>query len=317
MTKTAIRSDVQTFLDLWNASPLARMEDLPVGQVRALIGRARAAAPPVTHDLAIVRDFAADVSGRSLGMRFYDARAERSPGPLVIYYHGGGFVLGDLESHHALCVALAEQLDLPVVAVDYRLAPESPWPAAPDDAEAAARWLAAHGRDALGREIAALVLAGDSAGANLAAVVAHRLRDRPATIPVAAQFLSYPCVDSAGGTRSRKEFADGLYLTGACIDWFYNQYAAPAGDPRFDLLRFDQAGMPPTVLVTAGLDPLRDEGRAYAGALIAAGVPVTYQEVSGNIHGCFSMVAEIPSTAEDIRRATAALRATIAATSLF
>jgi acetyl esterase len=313
VTEPVIRPDARAFLDFWNASLLARMEDFPAEQVRAIMNQVRATAPSVVHDLAVLRDLEAGFDGRSLRMRFYDRRAERAPGPLVIYYHGGGFVLGDLDTHHALCIALAEQLDLPLVSVEYRLAPEHPWLAAPDDAEAAARWLAEHAEDALDRGIASLVLAGDSAGANLAAVTARALRDAPAAVPVSAQFLAYPCVDSAGGTRSRAEFAEGFLLTSASIDWFFKQYAAPAGDPRFDLLHADPTGMPPTVLVTAGLDPLRDEGRIYAGALIAAGVPVTYREARGNIHGCFSMAAAIPSTAADIREAVAALGLAMAA----
>jgi acetyl esterase len=205
-------------------------------------------------------------------------------------------------------VNLTSGLKIPVVSVDYRLAPEHPWPAAPDDAEAAARWIAVNAPKTLGRNITSLVLAGDSAGANLAAVTARALRDAPAAVPVAAQFLMYPCTATHRETQSREQFAEDLFLTKDAIDWFFKQYAAPVGDPRMDLHAFDQAGMPPTVLVTAGLDPLRDEGRDYAAALIQAGVQVSYLEAAGNIHGCFSMTAAIPSAKVDLDKSLGALK---------
>jgi acetyl esterase len=123
-----------------------------------------------------------------------------------------------------------------------------------------------------------------------------------------AQFLIYPTIGVSAPSRSKEDFAAGFFLTQKAIDWFNANYAAPPKNPRYDLYAADPVGMPPTLLVTAGLDPLRDEGRAYAAALIEAGVPVIYQEMKGNIHGCFSMSAAIPSTAEDMDRAFDALR---------
>ena len=287
---------------------MAHLERLSAEQARNLMSQVRAAAPPLIHSLAVVRDLEFNYAGSPIRLRFYDALADREEGPIIVYFHGGGFVLGDLESHHALCVSIATGLSLPVVSVDYRLAPEHPWPAAPEDAEAAARWVAAHASSALGRRIKSLVLAGDSAGANLAAVTSRALRDAPAAVAVAAQFLMYPCTATNKETASRTQFADGLFLTRGAIDWFFGQYSAREGDPRMDLHTFDQAGMPPTVLVTAGLDPLRDEGRDYAAALIQAGVPVIYQEAVGNIHGCFSMTAAIPSTNVDLNKSLEALQ---------
>jgi acetyl esterase len=303
-----IRPDVRAFLDILNTTPFARLGELPVGETRAMAEQMRAMSPPVTHDLAVVRDLEFDHSGVTVRLRFYDALADRGPGPVIVYYHGGGFVLGNLESHHALCVEITRNVGFPLIAVDYRLAPEHPWPAAPDDAEAAARWVASRAPDALGRQVTSLILAGDSAGANLAAITARALRDDPAAVPVTAQFLIYPCTAGYRETPSKGEFADGLFLTRKANDWFLLHYAPPDGDPRFDLFAFDQAGMPPTLLVTASLDPLRDEGRAYAAALIEAGVPVVFQEAKGNIHGCFGLCAVVPSCGDDVRRALAALR---------
>jgi acetyl esterase len=307
-----IRPDVRAFLEIVNATPFARLGELPVDETRALAEQMRAAGAPVTHELAVVRDLEFDHSGITVRLRFYDALADRGPGPVILYYHGGGFVLGDLESHHALCVEIARSMGVPLISVDYRLAPEHPWPAAPDDAEAAARWVASRAPEALGRKVTALILAGDSAGANLAAITARALRDDPAAVPVAAQFLVYPCTVGHRETPSKRQNAEGRFLTRKALDWFLLHYAAPEGDPRFDLFAFDQAGMPPTLLVTASLDPLRDEGRAYAASLIEAGVPVVFQEAKGNIHGCFGLSAVVPSCGDDVRRALEALRTLVA-----
>lgn len=202
---------------------------------------------------------------------------------------------------------------MPVVSVAYRLAPENSFPAAPDDAEAATRWVATAGAAVLGLESTSLVLAGDSAGANLAAVTASALHRAPASLPVSAQFLIYPTIGGDHATGSKAEFAEGYFLSKAGIDWFNACYAAPPNDPRYDLLATDLSTAPPTLLVTAGLDPLRDEGRSYAAALIEAGAQVAYQEAIGNIHGFFGAAAIIPSSADDVRRALGALRQMIAA----
>lgn len=312
MSTIYVRPDVRAFLDVLSTTPLAHLGAIGVDETRALMEQIRAARPAPEHALAIVRDLDCDGPAGRIGLRLYDARAERPAGPIVVYYHGGGFVLGDLDSHHALCVAIAQAVDVSVVAVNYRLAPENPWPAAPDDAEAAARWIVQNASCVLNRNITSLVLAGDSAGANLAAVTAAALRDAPAFVPVVAQFLIYPTVGSSDPNRSKEDFAEGFFLTQKAIDWFNANYAAPPKkNPRYDLSAADPVAMPPTLLVTAGLDPLRDEGRAYAAALIEAGVPVIYQEMKGNIHGCFSMSAAIPSTARDMERAFDALRVLI------
>ena len=312
MSPTYIRPDVRAFLDAIKQTPLADLGALGVQETRALMEQIRATRPAARHELALVRDLDCDGPAGRIGLRFYDARPERSEGPALVYFHGGGFVLGDLNSHHDLCVEIAHAVDLPVISVDYRLAPENPWPAAPDDAEAAVRWVARHAGEVLERDITSLVLAGDSAGGNLAAVTAAALRDAPTSVPVAAQFLIYPTVGVSDAGRSGEAFADGYFLTRKTIDWFNANYAAPPQNSRYDLLAAGPAAMPPTLLVTAGLDPLRDEGRAYAAALVEAGVPVSYQEMAGNIHGCFGMRAAIPSTARDMARAFDALRLLIA-----
>ncbi|MBY0519558.1 MAG: alpha/beta hydrolase, partial [Sphingomonas sp.] len=229
----------------------------------------------------------------------------------VMFYHGGGFVIGDLESHHALCTTIAAELDLPVVAVHYALAPEHPFPAAPEDCEAAARWVAGSPAE-LGLSVTSLVLAGDSAGGNLTIVTAMALRDAPAAVPVIAQFPIYPTVDKAEHYASYDLFNEGRVLTKDGMAWFDAAYATKPDDWRGAPIHTDHQGMPPTVVMTAGLDPLRDQGRAYASALISVGVPVVYREAAGNIHGFVTMRQAIPSAQGDVAGALAALKAVIA-----
>jgi acetyl esterase len=304
----ADRPDVRAFLAMLNQTPMAELEKLGVEGARSLTTELRIRRPPITHDLPIIRDLSCPGPVAPIPLRYYDARTDREAGPLVVYFHGGGFVLGDLDSHHQICIDIATQVDVPVLSVDYRLAPENPFPAAPDDAEAATRWIASNWASALGIEVTSLVLAGDSAGANLAAVTSSALQRVPVDLPVLAQFLIYPTIGSNRLTDSKIQFAKGHFLSQAAIDWFNNCYDAPHGDVRFDLLASDLPQTPPTLLVTAGLDPLRDEGRSYASALIEVGVPVVYQEAVGNIHGFFGAVAVIPSSAGDVRKALGALR---------
>jgi acetyl esterase len=308
MTEPYVRPDVRAFLDILNQTPIAELEKLGAVPARELFDQVRLSRPSPTHHLAIVRDLECEGRGWPIRLRFYDLQEARGPGPMIVYFHGGGFVLGDLESHHQICIDIAQAVDLPVVSVDYRLAPEHPFPAAPEDAETVMRWLDAEGAAALDRGITAFVLAGDSAGGNLAAVTAGSLARAPARVPVIAQFLLYPTTGGDRSTESKRLFARGYFLTKAGIDWFDSSYAAPDGDDRYDLYATDLSSMPPTIVVTAGLDPLRDEGRGYAAALITVGVPVIFQEARGNIHGFFGSTSAIPSSAGDVTRALDALR---------
>jgi acetyl esterase len=222
-------------------------------------------------------------------VRIYRPRGAVGALPLVVNFHGGGWTIGSLDSADWLCSHVAVGTRAVVVSVDYRLAPEHPFPAAVDDAVAAARWAAAHLGELGGDD--RLAVAGDSAGGNLAAVVAQQLHADGT--PVTAQFLIYPAVDSAGEYPSRVENAKGYFLEQPTMDWFYGHYAGgwddPA-DPRLSPLRAaDLSGLAPALVVTAEFDPLRDEGEAYAEALRAAGVPVRQQRYDGLIHGFFDM----------------------------
>lgn len=239
------------------------------------------ASRPVPEGLAID---ALTIAGRP-------ARRYRPPGrpkPLLVYYHGGGFVIGDLDTIHRTCARIAHEADLVVVSIDYRLAPEHPWPAGVEDADAAFR--ECHARAAeLGGDPERVGVGGDSAGGNLAAVTSLRLRDAGGPLP-AFQQLIYPSTDQRKQTDSITRFADGLLLTKESIDWFQDQYAPDVLHPHASpLLADDLSGLPPAVLVTAGFDPLRDEGEQYGAALEAAGVEVVHIDAADQVHGFVSM----------------------------
>jgi acetyl esterase len=210
-----------------------------------------------------------------------------------------------------MCAEIARQLDLPVISVEYRLAPEHPWPAAQDDAEAAARWIAENG-PAFGLAITGLVICGDSAGGNLTLVTTVALRDRPAAVPVILQFAIYPRADASKPYPSFTAFSDGYGLDAPDMA-FYRDAQRPDNDHwRASPLLADQTGMPPTLLLAAGLDPLRDEGRAYAAKTIEAGVPTTYREAAGTIHGFAGFRRAIPSGVADFDAALKIAREMIA-----
>ncbi|MBS1240028.1 MAG: lipase, partial [Proteobacteria bacterium] len=249
--------------------------------------------------LAEIRNVSMPGPGGEIALRLFDPRAERAPGPVVVFFHGGGFVVGSIDTHAGLAAEIARHLDLPVVSVEYRLAPEHCWPAAPDDAEAAARWIAENGV-AFGREFTGLVLCGDSAGGTLTCVTALALRDRPAALPVILQVPLYPKADSSRRYPSTDAFADGYGLEPPNMAYFDSAYAADPASWRHSPAVADQAGMPPTLVVTASLDPLRDEGRAYAARTIAAGVDTIYREFEGTIHGFASYRRVIPSARADL-----------------
>jgi acetyl esterase len=229
--------------------------------------------------------------------RVYDAAGPgASPRPLVAYFHGGGWVQGDLETHHGLCARLAQRSGAIVVAIDYRLAPEHRFPAAVEDCFAAYRWLRAHATE-LGGDPARVAVAGDSAGGNLAAVVSQLAARAGVPVP-ACQVLIYPAVDFALETASHRELEHGHIIPRDRILWYTEQYLpadADRNDPRASPLRAkDLRGQPPAMIVTAGFDPLRDEGHAYAERLRGAAVDVVYHEYAGQIHAFVSLTRAIP-----------------------
>jgi acetyl esterase len=299
MTEPYVRPDVRAFLDMMAANPRPAFTAEFIAQVRNMpIDMAAMMDLPV-GDLGDVRDLAMPGPGGEIALRLFDARATRDAGPVVIFFHGGGFCLGSIDSHAGFCGEMARQLDLPVVSVDYRLAPEHPWPAGVDDGEAAARWIAENGA-AFGREFTGIILCGDSAGGDLTLVTAVALRDRPAALPLLMQFPIYPLADQSRSYPSRAQFADGYGLDSGDMALFDAHYACDKAHWRASPMLVDQAGMPPTVLVTASLDPLRDSGRAYGAKLIEAGVRTSFYEAAGMIHGFCSYRRAIPSAQGDV-----------------
>jgi acetyl esterase len=307
MPEPFVRPDVRRFLDYLNALPGPSSHEVGPAEARQMMHASRHVADAPVGELAVIRDLVAPGPAGPIPLRLYDARAERDPGPALVFFHGGGFVLGDLHTHEPFCAEIARLLDMPVVAVDYRLAPEHPWPAGPDDAIAAARWVAGSPAE-LGRQVTGLVSCGDSAGGNFAIVVSLALRDEPAAVPVLAQWPIYPAADPAnGGYPSFTDFAEGYLLTREGMRWFDKCYRPDPADWRYSPLVKSQQGMPPTLVVTASLDPIRDQGRAYAAVCVEAGVPTIFREANGNIHGFISLRKAIPSSEEDIRGCAVAL----------
>jgi acetyl esterase len=209
------------------------------------------------------------------------------PRPLLVFFHGGGFAVGDLDTHDAPCRVLCRELDVHVLSCEYRLAPEHPFPAAIEDAQAALRFAQAHAA-ALGADPGRVGVGGDSAGGNLATVTAQQAKRAGQPLP-AFQLLIYPAVDSTKDWPSIDLFAEGFFLTRADVHLFRKQYLGSFNNPRdprvSPLLATDLAGLPPTVIVTAGFDPLRDEGEAYADALTRAGVRTRLHRAPDLVHG--------------------------------
>ncbi|SEB76186.1 acetyl esterase [Nocardioides exalbidus] len=254
-----------------------------------------------------------DVLVDDLPARVYRPAGVEGPVPTVVYFHGGGWFRGDIDTHDQVVRRLVRDTGAVHVSVGYRLAPEDPWPAAPDDAVRAIRWVAERLADLGGSGL--LAVAGDSAGGNLAAIATQELRGE---VDIAAQLLIYPATDLLGHHPSKDEFASGFMLSRAMTDWINTQYFsgdAPApGDWRHSPLHGDLAGLPPAVVATAECDLLRDEGEAYAAALAAAGVRVDAVRHAGMIHGFMDQGHVSPAAAaatRDVNRRFAELLASV------
>jgi acetyl esterase len=272
------------------------------------IGSRLAAGRPIggiaTRQLTIPADHG------GIGARLYTPDGLDDGSGLLVFYHGGGWVVGSLDSHDAVCRYLAVTSAVRVLSIDYRLAPEHPFPAGVSDAATAFRWAREHAFD-LGADPAAIALGGDSAGGNLAAVTAQQAVAAGETAP-AFLLLFYPGVDASVRRRSRELFGEGFYLTDESMDWFLDHYLSnpeEKTDPRVSpLLAADLSGMPATYLVTAGFDPLRDEGEAFAARLAEAGVSVVLKRQDDLIHGFISMLAIGHHCREALAEAAGALR---------
>jgi acetyl esterase len=277
-------------IDATNALGLPPMEQMTPAQARQSMRERTAALGPV-EEVARIDDHRVPVDGGTIAVRCYTP-AGTGPFPVHVYFHGGGWVIGDIETHDGICRSLANAAGCVVASVDYRLAPEHRFPVAVDDAFAATRWIAASAA-ALGVDAGRMAVGGDSAGGNLAAAVAFLSRDRGGP-PLALQVLVYPVTQHGFDTPSYQEHADGYLLTRSAMRWFWSHYLARPEDGQdalaSPLLARSLHGLPPALVITAEYDPLRDEGEAYAARLREAGVPVTVTRYPGMIHGFLRMI---------------------------
>ena len=262
-------------------------------------------------EVAAVEDRVIPGPDGDLPVRIYTPDAP-APRPVIAFFHGGGFVICSIDTHDGLARRLANAIGAVVVSVEYRLAPEVRCPDSAEDCYAATLWTHEHAAE-LGTDPGRLIVAGDSAGGNLAAVVALMASER-STPPIAGQVLVYPVIDAACDAPSYTENGAGYFLEASGMRWFWDHYLGPDGDGTHHhaspIRASDLSGLPPAVVITAEFDPLRDEGEAYADALEAAGVPVVARRYDGMIHGFVSMPMVFPEADDAVARIADAVSAT-------
>lgn len=300
--------EAKALLEAMSAGPAVDLFSVPHTVVRQNFGSV--SGPATGPEMAKVESRDIDGPQGKIPVRIYTPMggAERKPG--IVFFHGGGFVLCSLDTHDSTCRELARGADAVVVSVDYRLAPEAKFPAAPEDCYSATQWTALHARS-LGIDAGRIAVAGDSAGGNLAAVVSLLCRDRGGHLPI-HQLLIYPVTDHAFETESYRTNGEGYFLSRDMMRWFWHHYLESDADgenPLASPLRAKTlAGLPAATVLTAEYDPLRDEGRAYAERLAAAGVPTQYTNYDGVFHGFFGMTGQLPRARQAVEDACAALR---------
>lgn len=312
-----LHPQARALLDLIEQRQIPPTHTLPVAEARAYYRDRRSVTQPTPPDVAKLQDLQATGLNGSVPVRLVRpwGSDETAVLPVLVYFHGGGWVIGDLDTHDALCRELANQAQCAVVSVDYRMGPENRFPAAVDDCIAATRWVHEHASE-LHLDASRLAVGGDSAGGNLAAVVSIAARDA-GDLPIVFQLLIYPATDQHRKSPSHTENGQGYLLTRDTMDYFVGHYIA---DPaQYDdwraspLLREDLGRLPPALVLTAGFDPLRDEGMAYAERLTAAGNAASSVCFEREIHGFITMGkvldeanAAVGLCAAELRRAFAA-----------
>lgn len=308
----ALDPDAQRVVDLIVEADRPAFEDVGYAEARQLYLNARTVLQNDPVHVAEVRDLSVPAPFGDIALRLYrHAQADEAElQPCLIYLHGGGWVVGDLDSHDGVCRELANRTRCTVISVDYRLAPEHAFPAAVEDSWSATRWIAENA-GSLRIDPTRLAIGGDSAGGNLATVVCMLARDSGGPA-LSAQVLIYPATDMTMSHASHVEFADQLPLTRASMHWFIDTYLSSEADKadwRASPLQAENfADLPAACIITAGCDPLRDEGEAYAAALRAAGVSVSHTRFAGQIHGFLTMGRMIAQTDDALTLVSEALR---------
>ena len=305
----AVNAQAQVVLDMMAAANFQLDGDpQAVRDMMALTPR------PPGEEVAAVEDRTLPLNGESIPVRIYRPSADSKVRPVLVWFHGGGWVIGNLDSADFACRMLTNASGCVVVSVDYRLAPEHKFPAAADDCFAATQWVVEHA-DELGVDASKVAVGGDSAGGNLAAVVAQLAKEAGGPA-ISYQALVYPVTNFSFATASYTDNAEGYLLTRASMEWFWGHYLGNEGDGQHvkasPLLCADLTGLPPAIVITAEYDPLRDEGEAYADALRKAGVAVESKRYDGQIHGFFANPA-IDDGAAAARQVGAALAKALSA----
>jgi acetyl esterase len=308
----AVAPEIRALLDQAATSGRPPLHHQSVAQARAFHDQDAAALNGPAAPVAAVGDRVVPGPAGELPVRVYTPEGE-PPFPIVVWFHGGGWVVGTLDTYDPLCRALAAAVPAVVVSVGYRLAPEHPWPAAVEDAYAATLW-ASRNAAGLGGAQDRLAVAGDSAGGNLAAVVALGARDRGGPA-IAFQLLVYPALDAAADTASWRDHAEGFHLTAAGMRWYWDHYLGGADGRAPDASPLRAAflsGLPPALVIVAEHDVLRDEGEAYAARLAGAGVAATATRYPGMVHGFFRWRAVTATADTALAEAAAALGSALA-----
>ena len=306
-----LHPQAKALLDVLNLAPEVPTEDLVHHDLRAQYA---ALSMPATVEGVITEDRVIPGPHGDIPIRIYRPEGAGVT-PVVLYFHGGGWVIGDIDTHDGGCASITAASKCTLVSVDYRLAPESPFPAAIEDAYAATVWVQENAEE-LRVDGSRLAVSGDSAGGNIATVVTHIARD-VGGLEIAFQLLVYPTTDYEFTSVSMIDNSEGYLLTTEMMRWFYGHYlngdVDAVSDPRVSPLRADDlSDLPPAYIITAGYDPLRDQGNAYAEAMAAAGVEVELVHYEGMFHGFFGLESILDTAAEAIAHASAALRVALA-----
>lgn len=295
--ETGMRPDVKKLLSLVEGAKAPPLETLTPDAARRALKQSVSILERPAPAMYRRENIHLDGPAGPVPARIYQPANISGPAPVLMFFHGGGWVIGDLDTHDSLAAEMAHLTGWTTVSVGYRRAPEAHWPAAVEDCTAATR-LVANAEFLVGHPISGIVLSGDSAGGNLAAILARSLRRE---MDVLAQWLIYPGVDFTASGGSLDAFADGFLITTSTIRWFHGLYAPiPTDECASPLLSDDWDGLPPTLLFTAGLDPVRDQGRAYAARLAATGNTLIFREGHGLIHGAMNFRGGIASAQKDL-----------------